>query len=152
MTRKPADLRPVRLATRGIRGAVPVLSNTKSAIFSATRRLLVRMIRANGIRVADIAGVILTSTPDLNAEFPAYAARSLDWKYVPLLCASEIDVPGAMERLIRALMLVNTELAQEEIRHQYLGAAKNLRPDLVNGFVLRSPPLRRAHRSSKRRS
>lgn len=121
------------MAARGIRGAVPVPANTKSAIAAATRRLLREMVRANGVRPEDIAAVYLTATPDLNADFPAYAARGLGWRHVPLLCAQEIAVPGSMPRLVRALMIVNTARAQADIRHRYLGAAARLRPDLSGG-------------------
>ncbi|MEK7866273.1 MAG: chorismate mutase, partial [Planctomycetota bacterium] len=70
-------------------------------------------------------------TPDLDADFPARAARQMGWASVPLLCAQEIAVPGAPPRIVRVLLLVNTDLAQEDVRHVYLGEAKKLRPDLV---------------------
>jgi chorismate mutase len=123
---------------RGIRGAVPARANTKAAIASATRQLLRRMMQANAVANGDIAGIILTSTPDLDADFPAAAARSQGWGDVPLLCAQEIDVPGAMKRIIRALVFFNTDLAQADIHHVYLGAAGRLRPDLTRRFRLRS--------------
>jgi chorismate mutase len=116
---------------RGIRGAAPVASNTKTAIHTATRALLRRIVASNRIPVEEIAGVMLTATPDLNADFPAYAARGLGWHGVPLLCAQEIDVPGAMKRLVRALLLVNTDRAQREMSHVYIGRAAGLRPDLT---------------------
>jgi chorismate mutase len=115
---------------RGIRGAIRVDANTAEAILDASRRLLQEMIRANAVAPEDIAAVIFTCTPDLNATFPAEAARGLGWNRVPLLCAQEIGVPGAMTRVLRVLMLVNTALAQEEIVHVYLGEAEKLRPDL----------------------
>jgi len=71
-------------------------------------------------------------TPDLNAEFPALAAREMGWQYVPLLCAREIDVPGAMERVVRVLVHVNTEKSQRELKHLYLKGAASLRLDLGN--------------------
>lgn len=118
------------MTVRGIRGAVPVPANTKAAIAAATRRLLRRMVAANGVRLEDVAAAFLTATPDLNADFPAYATRGMGWTHVPLLCAQELAVPGAMPRLVRALILVNTTKTQKQIRHQYLGAAARLRPDL----------------------
>jgi chorismate mutase len=117
-----------------------VASNTQEAIFQATRRLLIRIVKSNRVRTEEIAGIVLTATPDLNADFPAYAARRLGWTFVPLLCACEIDVPGAMRRLIRALVLVNTHLRQDEVRHQFLGAASKLRPDLAGGAASRFKP------------
>ena len=119
------------MPVRGIRGAVPVKANTKAAIAAATRRLLRALVARNRVRPDDIAGVILTATPDLSADFPAYSARALGWTHVPLLCAQEIAVPGAMPRLVRAMMFVNTNAAPAAIRHVYLGAAARLRPDLA---------------------
>lgn len=116
---------------RGIRGAIAVGENTAEEIFSGTEELLRRIVEENEINTEDIASVFLTTTPDLNAEFPATAARRMGWTLVPLLCAREIDVPGRMPRLIRVLMHVNTSKTQEEIKHQYLGEASVLRPDLM---------------------
>ncbi len=132
---------------RGIRGATPVKANTKSAILSATRILLRRIVSANRITTDDIAGAILTATPDLNAEFPASAARGLGWRDVPLLCAKEIDVPGAQPRLVRTLLFINTGLPQRAMRHVYIGRAVSLRPDLAGGPAKkrrRAPARRRA--------
>ncbi len=118
------------MKVRGIRGAVRVEANTQEAILDAARRLLQEMVRANGVEPEDVAAVIFTCTPDLNAAFPAEAARSIGWNRVPLLCAQEMDVPGAMTRVLRVLMLVNTTLSQEEVVHVYLEEAERLRPDL----------------------
>jgi len=116
---------------RGIRGAITVKENTTQEIFEATAELLRNIVEANGIKTEDIASVFLTTTPDLNADFPATAAREMGWSLVPLLCAREIDVPGSMPRLIRVLMHVNTCKKQDEIKHLYLGEAAVLRPDLM---------------------
>ncbi|MDR5710085.1 MAG: chorismate mutase [Armatimonadota bacterium] len=115
---------------RGIRGAIRVEDNTAEAILRASRRLLQEMVRANAVEPEEVAAVIFTCTPDLNATFPAEAARDMGWNRVPLLCGQEMDVPGAMTRVLRVLMLVNTSLPQEEIVHVYLGEAEKLRPDL----------------------
>ncbi len=117
---------------RGIRGAIAVRENTAEEIFRGTEEVLRKIVEVNEIDIGDIASVFLTTTPDLNAEFPATAARRMGWNMVPLLCAREIDVPGRMPRLIRVLMHVNTTKTQQEIKHQYLGEAAVLRPDLVN--------------------
>ncbi len=119
-------------AVRGIRGAITAKGNTQREIFDATKKLLETMVKVNDVNTEDIASVFLTTTPDLNADFPATAARELGWNMVPLLCAREIDVPGSMERLIRVLMHVNTNKSQAEIRHQYLDEAASLRTDLAN--------------------
>ena len=116
---------------RGIRGAITVKENTTQEIFEATAELLRNIVEANGIKTEDIVSVFLTTTPDLNADFPATAAREMGWSLVPLLCAREIDVPGSMPRLIRVLMHVNTCKKQDEIKHLYLGEAAVLRPDLM---------------------
>jgi len=118
---------------RGIRGAIKVENNSKEAIISATKELLLKMIEANDVKPDDIASIFFTATTDLNAEFPAYATRGMGYDLVPLLCASEIDVPKGMTRLIRILIHVNTEISQENIRHQYLGETSKLRPELCGG-------------------
>lgn len=117
---------------RGIRGAITVADNTAEEICQATKQLLTTMVETNGLQTEDIASIFLTTTPDLNADFPASAARELGWILVPLLCAREIDVPSGMKKLIRVLMHVNTVKTQAEIKHQYLGDAASLRPDLTD--------------------
>ena len=113
----------------GIRGAVESSGNTREDIHKATRSLLQEMLERNAVAHEDIASVFLTATPDLNADFPAYAARAMGLTTVPLLCAQEMNVPGAMKSVIRALMHVNTEKAQRDIVHCYLGETSKLRPD-----------------------
>lgn len=115
---------------RGIRGANAVRENTRTAILEATRELLEAMVQKNGVCLEDVVSVFFTLTPDLNAEFPAVAAREMGWTGVPLLCAAEIAVPGAMPRCLRILMHVRTSRAAAEIRHVYLGETAALRPDL----------------------
>ncbi len=115
---------------RGIRGAITVVANTKTAILSATSALLKKMISMNAIRVEDVASVIFSVTGDLDADFPAHAARKIGWKTTPLLCVREVDVPGAMKKCVRILMHVNSEKPQSGIKHVYLGGASKLRPDL----------------------
>lgn len=115
---------------RGVRGAITVESNTAEAIREATRTLLAEMARANQVETDEIAAVIFTLTPDLNAAFPAEGARQMGWTAVPLLSSPEIAVPGALERCLRVLMLVNSPRAQGEIAHVYMRGAEALRPDL----------------------
>jgi chorismate mutase len=110
---------------------VPVTENSREAIFEATSRLLREIIDGNEINPEDIASMFLTTTPDLNADFPAYAVRGSGLGQVPVLCASEINVPGAMGMLVRILLHVNTDLKQSEIKHIYLDEAARLRPDLA---------------------
>ncbi|MDI6772090.1 MAG: chorismate mutase [bacterium] len=115
---------------RGVRGAITVESNTAEAIREATRTLLAEMVRANNVETDEIAAVIFTLTTDLNATFPAEGARQMGWTAVPLLSSTEIAVPGALERCLRVLMLVNTPRAQGEIVHIYMRGAEVLRPDI----------------------
>jgi chorismate mutase len=116
------------MAARGIRGATTVERNDKDDILTATRELLEVIVRLNGLRPDDIAYVWFTVTPDLDAEFPAFAARELGWTDVPLMCGQEIPVPGAMARCIRVLIDWNTGKSQREVRHAFLHRAKELRP------------------------
>ena len=108
-------------------------ANTREAILAATRELLREMIRANGLEVKDIACAIFTTTPDLNAEFPAAGARELGWNEVPLLCGQEMNVPGALGRCLRVLLLANTHKKAEEMAHVYLKEAQSLRPPVKGG-------------------
>ncbi len=115
---------------RGIRGAITVEENSEEAILRATRELLEQMAKANNVEPYEIAALLFTCTPDLNAAFPAEAARQLRWAAVPLMSATEIDVPGALPMCIRVLMLWNASRSQDQITHVYLGRAESLRPDL----------------------
>jgi len=116
--------------TAGIRGAITVATNTRESILAAARTLLKEIIHANDVTEDKVAGIFFTTTPDLNAEFPAYAVRDIGWKNTASLCAHEIPVPGAMEMVLRVLMLVNGK-TQDEVVHQYIGQASALRPDLA---------------------
>jgi chorismate mutase len=118
------------MVCRGVRGATTVESNSREAILDETRKLLALMIRFNDLRAEDVASAIFTLTSDLNAEFPALAARQLGWHDVPLLCSYEVDVPGSLRRCVRVLVMWNTDKPQHEIRHVYIKDAQRLRPDL----------------------
>ncbi|MFH1268240.1 MAG: chorismate mutase [Planctomycetota bacterium] len=115
---------------RGVRGATTADANTSEAILEATRQLLALMIRQNGIEDEDVASAIFTTTPDLNAEFPALAARQLGWLHVALMCHHELQVPGSLRRCIRVLLHWNTKTPAEKIVHVYIKDAVTLRPDL----------------------
>lgn len=117
------------LACRGVRGATTATENTPDAILSSTRELLQQIAEENDIRPDDVASVMFTTSPDLNAEYPALAARQMGWTEVPLMCAQEIDRPGALPRTIRVLMHWNTAIPQREIIHVYIRGAEILRPD-----------------------
>ena len=115
---------------RGVRGATTVEANTRDEILTATRQLVALMVRRNGIEPRDVASAIFTTSPDLDAEFPALAARQLGWLEVPLLCGHEMAIPGSLPRCIRVLVHWNTELSQAAIQHVYIREAERLRPDL----------------------
>lgn len=114
---------------RGVRGAITVEENTREAILEGTRELLMALIKLNGIHAHDLASAIFTTTPDLNAEYPAVAARQLGWHDAALLCAHEMNVPHGLEKCIRILLHWNTSRRPDEIKHAYLKGAANLRPD-----------------------
>ena len=115
---------------RGVRGATTADSNSREDILQATTQLLALMIRKNEISSGDIASAIFTTTKDLDAVFPALAARQLGWVDVPLLCMYEIDVPKSLPMCIRILIHWNTTKAQSEIEHIYVKEAVALRPEL----------------------
>jgi len=118
------------MLVRGVRGATTVENNTRDEILTATRQLFALMIRLNGIEPEMAASAMFSVTTDLNAEFPALAARQLGWLEVPLLCTYEIDVVGSLKKCIRILINWNTEKSQQEIKHVYIKDAVRLRPDL----------------------
>ncbi|HMC09187.1 MAG TPA: chorismate mutase [Actinomycetota bacterium] len=115
---------------RAVRGATTVEKDTRDEIVSATVRLLEEMLQRNAVAREDLVSIIFTATPDLRAEFPAAAAREIGISDVPLLCARELDVEGAIGRCVRVLMHVYTERDQQSLRHVYLGEARQLRTDL----------------------
>jgi chorismate mutase len=119
------------MTCRGVRGAICVEANSERAILEATERLLKKMVSANAIKIGDIAAVIFTATPDLDAAYPARAARNMGWVMVPLSCLQEMNVKGSMSRCLRVLMLWNTDLQAAQIEHVYLGQAALLRTDLT---------------------
>ncbi len=119
-----------QVVCRGVRGATTVESNSREAILKATRQLLALMIRRNQIESTDIASAIFTLTRDLDAEFPALAARQMGWLEVPLLCGYELEVPGSLGKCVRILVHWNTTKSQSEIHHVYIHDAVSLRPDL----------------------
>jgi chorismate mutase len=118
------------MAVRAVRGATQVDADEREQVLEATTELLREVLRRNGLCDGDLISVVFTATPDLHSEFPAYAARQMGITDVPLLCASEIDVPGAMPRVLRLLAHVETDLARADVRHVYLRGAAALRTDL----------------------
>lgn len=122
-----SDLRP--LVCRGIRGATTAESNTAEDILEATREMMQILIRLNGLEPEHVVSAIFTTSPDLNATFPAVAAREIGWNEVPLMCAHEMDVPASLQKAVRVLLQINTTKTPSEIRHVYLKGARQLRPE-----------------------
>jgi chorismate mutase len=116
---------------RAVRGAITVAKNSAAEIVSATDELLQAMLAANNINKEDIVSIIFTVTKDLDAEFPAVAARKNGWTSIPMLCSYEIAVKQSLKKCIRILLTFNTEKSLKQIKHQYLRGATSLRPDLV---------------------
>ena len=114
---------------RGVRGATTAEANTREAILAATGELLSLMIEANKIEADDVASAIFTTTVDLNADYPALAARALGWHDVALMCMHEMNVPHGLKMCIRILLHWNTEVAADDVKHVYIKGAINLRPD-----------------------
>lgn len=125
------------IVCRGIRGAITVSENSAEEILAATRELLQAIIEANQVNPEDISSIYFTTTPDLNAAYPALAARQLGWADVALMCAHEMDVPGGLPRCLRILIHWNTTRGAKDIVHIYLKEARTLRPDRNN-----VPPVR----------
>jgi chorismate mutase len=117
---------------RGVRGATTAEDNSREEILKATRQLLALMIRQNDIRPEDVSSAVFSTTTDLDAEFPALAARQLGWIDVALMCVNELDVPGSLRRCIRVLLHWNTDKPAGEIVHVYVKEAAALRPDRSN--------------------
>jgi prephenate dehydratase len=128
------------MAIRGLRGAITVTENTASAILEATQELLRALAAANNVDPADLASAIFTVTPDLNAAFPARAAREMGWQHVPLMSAVEIESAEGLPRTVRVLLHWNTDRPAYDVRHVYLRDAVRLRPDLQGEFVPLAAP------------
>jgi chorismate mutase len=117
---------------RGLRGASSCAANTVEEINEVTQELLLAMLERNGLQHDDVISVLFTTSPDLTASFPAAAARGIGFGDVPLLCASEINVPGAMPLTVRVLLHAYTDRARSDLRHVYLRNTSSLRDDLPN--------------------
>jgi chorismate mutase len=128
MSTERSEARPAAL--RALRGATTAEANEAGAIVEATTELLREMLRRNEVVPDDVVSMIFTSTSDLDAEFPASAARKIGMSHVPVLCAREIDVPGAVARCIRVLMHLQTGREPGALKHVYLADASQLRTDL----------------------
>lgn len=120
--------------TRGVRGATTVTENNEEQILSHTKRLVEEMVHKNDIKPESVSHVFISVTNDINATFPAKSLRDIEgWTYVPVMCMTEIDVPGSLAKCIRVMMVITTEKEQHEIQHVFHHEAVQLRPDLLKG-------------------
>jgi chorismate mutase len=118
------------VAVRAVRGAIQVDADEREQILAAVTELVQAALQRNDLSQDDLISIVFTATPDLTAEFPAYAARLMGMTDVPLLCACEIAVLGAMPRVLRILAHVETDRARADLHHPYLRGAAALRRDL----------------------
>ncbi len=119
------------MSVRAIRGATQVAENSPEAIAAGVKELLTEILKSNALTPGEVISVLFTASPDLNAAFPAAFAREVGFESVPLICAVEIDVPGALERTIRIMAHVETAKSVKDISHIYLHGAKALRRDIA---------------------
>jgi len=119
------------VAVRAIRGAIQVDADDREEILDGTAELVTEVMKRNGLSTDEVISVIFSATADLRAEFPALAARALGFQEVPLLCCTEINVPGAMPRVVRLMMHVDTSLSRNAVQHVYLRGATALRLDIA---------------------
>lgn len=123
------------MAIKAVRGAITASENTVLAILAATTELLRGIQQANPtLKAGDLVSAVFTATADLNAVYPARAARELGWVDLAMMCAQEMSVEGSLARCIRVMLLWDTDLNPNEIIHVYVGAAAQLRPDWSNHF------------------
>jgi chorismate mutase len=120
------------MMVRGLRGATTVEQDDAETVLEATKTLVAEMVKVNRIAPSDIISVLISTTTDIKSTFPAKAVRTIDgWNYVPVMCTHEMDVLGSMPLCIRALMHVNTDISQTDVKHIYQNEAVKLRPDLT---------------------
>jgi chorismate mutase len=123
------------VAVRAVRGATQLEADESAHLLERAVELVSQVMASNALTSEDLISIIFTATPDLRSEFPAYAARRLGLHDVPLLCARELKIAGAMPRVIRLLAHVETDRARADIVHVYLHGAAELRRDLANVYA-----------------
>lgn len=119
------------MAVRAIRGATQLDVDEREHLLGATRELVTAVVAANDLAIDDLISILFTCTPDVRSEFPALAARELGLGDVPLLCCVEVDVPGAMAKVVRLMAHVQTDRPRSAVQHVYLRGAVALRRDLA---------------------
>lgn len=124
---------------RGVRGAITADDNTPEAIWRATRELLTALITSNGIQEEHVASILFSTTPDLDACYPAREARQMGWHHTALMGFQEANVPDGLQKCIRVLIHWNTTKSQAELVHCFLKGASALRPDLTDNAPISTP-------------
>lgn len=119
------------MTVRALRGAIQIEGNQPEQYFAQIQQLLLAMLEENQVVQEELISILFTATPDLKIDFPAAAARKMGLTEVPLMCAVEMDVAGALPRTIRVLAHANIDKERAQIKHIYLGGAIVLRPDLI---------------------
>ncbi|SDQ39017.1 chorismate mutase [Quadrisphaera sp. DSM 44207] len=119
------------MALRAVRGAVQLDADEREHLLASTRELVAAVMSANGLHVDDLVSIQFTCTPDLHSEFPAVAARELGMGDVPLMCSVEVDVAGALPRVVRLMALAETPATRAQVQHVYLRGAAALRRDIA---------------------
>jgi chorismate mutase len=119
------------MAVRALRGAIQIDANERDAIIEGTLELVAEVMERNALTTDDVISVLFTATPDLDSEFPALAARKFGFHDVPLLCATEIAVPGALPRVVRLMAHIETDQPRSALHHVYLRGARALRLDIA---------------------
>jgi chorismate mutase len=129
------------VAVRAVRGATQLDEDTREHMLDRVAEMVLDVMASNDLGVDDFISVIFTATSDLVSEFPAYAARRLGFGDVPLICARELEIDGSMERVVRMMAHIETDLARSEVTHVYLHGAANLRRDLTRVRSVPDEPL-----------
>lgn len=118
--------------TRGMRGATTVTKNEENEILNNTKLLFEEMVEKNDVKPESVSHIFVSATKDINDCFPAKAIREIeDWTYTPVMCMTEINVPGSLARCIRIMLIANTDKDQQDIKHIFQNDAVQLRPDLI---------------------
>jgi len=120
-----------KMKLRGIRGAITVYENNADDILCAVKELMEAIIATNKIEQDDVTAILFTATNDLDAAYPARAVRDMGWTMTPLSCCQEMAVEESLEKCIRVLILWNTNVDLDQVKHIYLKQASQLRPDLT---------------------
>ena len=119
------------MTIRAIRGATTLNEDERSHLHERTKELVEQIMDANGLEIDDVISVFFTCTPDIMSDFPAAAARDLGFGAVPLMCAQEMAVPGALPRVVRVMMHATLDIPRDDVSHVYLHEAQSLRRDLA---------------------